>query len=127
MVHELPMPIAVGESLHTPVEFARYIEGRAVGVVQIDPVTNGGITASLRVLKMADQAGLPTSSHYTDELSAHLLCASANPIYLEKHAFALDRYLERPQVVTNGSVRPTDEPGTGMRFDPGKLAPYADS
>jgi len=43
---------------------------------------------------MADEAGLATSSHYTDELSAHLLCASDNSVYLEKHAFALDTYLE---------------------------------
>ena len=101
------MPIAVGESLHSVDEFRRYIEAGAVGVVQIDPVTNGGITPALEILRLADAAGLPTSSHYTDELSAHLLCASANPIYLEKHAFALDAYLEQPQVVTNGD-RPPD-------------------
>jgi L-alanine-DL-glutamate epimerase-like enolase superfamily enzyme len=47
---------------------------------------------------------------------------SADPIYLEKHAVALDRYLERLQVVTNGTVRPTDEPGTGLRFDRRSLA-----
>jgi L-alanine-DL-glutamate epimerase-like enolase superfamily enzyme len=127
LVRELPMPIAIGESLHSPWEFERYMAERAVGVVQIDAVTNGGITPTLRVLGLADAAGLPTSSHYTDELSAHLLCASANPIYLEKHAFALDRYLERPQVVTNGTVRPTDEPGTGLRFDAAALRRYASS
>ena len=66
---------------------------------------------------MADAAGLSTSSHYTDELSAHLLCASKHPIYLEKHAFALDTYLEQPQHVVGGHVRPTEAPGTGMRFD----------
>ena len=125
LARELPMPIAIGESLHSPLEFERYVAARAAGVVQIDPVTNGGITPALRVLRLADAAGLPTSSHYTDELSAHLLCASRNPIYLEKHAFALDRYLERPQVVMDGAVRPTDEPGTGMRFDPEALRPYA--
>jgi L-alanine-DL-glutamate epimerase-like enolase superfamily enzyme len=117
LARALPMPIAVGESLHSVDEFRRYVTAGAVGVVQIDPITNGGITPVQEILRLADAAGLPTSSHYTDELSAHLLCASANPIYLEKHAFALDPYLERPQVVTNGTVRPTDEPGTGLRFD----------
>ena len=111
------MPIAVGESLHSVDEFRRYVAADGVGVIQIDPITNGGITPVLEILKLADTASLPTSSHYTDELSAHLLCASANPIYLEKHAFALDPYLERPQAVTNGTVRPTDQPGTGLRFD----------
>jgi L-alanine-DL-glutamate epimerase-like enolase superfamily enzyme len=125
LVRELRLPIAVGESLHSVDEFRRYVAGSAVGVMQIDPITNGGITPALQVLKLADEANLPTSSHYTDELSAHLLCASANPIYVEKHAFALDAYLERPQVVVNGTVRPTDAPGTGLRFDRRALASFA--
>jgi L-alanine-DL-glutamate epimerase-like enolase superfamily enzyme len=115
---------AVGESLHSPYDFRRYVDERAVGVVQIDPITNGGITASMEALRMADAAGLPTSSHYTDELGAHLLCASANPVYLEKDAFALDRYLVEPQRVVDGRVRPPETPGTGMRFDPARLEPH---
>ena len=111
-------------SLHSTHEFRSYVEAGAVAVVQIDPVTNGGITASLRALEMANAAGLKASSHYTDELSAHLLCAATEPVYVEKHAFALDRYLEDPQRVVNGRVRPTEVPGTGMRFSERALAPY---
>jgi len=125
LARELDVPIAVGESLHSPHEFRRYVDEGATAVVQIDPVTNGGITASLAALRMADAAGLKTSSHYTDELSAHLLCASREPVYLEKHAFALDPYLVEPQRVEAGHVRPTEAPGTGLRFDPDALAPYA--
>lgn len=121
---EMEVPVAVGESLHSPHEFRRYVDEEAAGILQIDPITNGGITASLDALKMADRAGLSTSSHYTDELSAHLLCASQNPVYLEKHAFALDPYLEEPQVVRNGRVRPTESPGTGLRFDGDALRPF---
>ncbi len=124
LVREMDVPIAVGESLHSPHEFRRYVEEKAAAILQIDPITNGGITASLAALKMADEAGLKTSSHYTDELSAHLLCASANPVYLEKHAFALDEYLQEPQRVSNGHVRPTETSGTGLRFDTEKLASY---
>lgn len=124
LVEALPMPIAIGESLHSPYEYARYVEFRAIEVLQIDPVTNGGITVSRRALAMADAAGLRTSSHYTDELSAHLLCASQHPVYLEKHAFALDPYLEEPQKVINGQVRPTEVPGTGLRFSESALAPF---
>ena len=32
--------------------------------------------------------------------------------------------LEEPQAVTNGRVRPTESPGTGLRFDAEALAPY---
>jgi L-alanine-DL-glutamate epimerase-like enolase superfamily enzyme len=120
----LDVPIAVGESLHSVHEFQRYVAEHALDVVQIDPVTNGGISASLRALELANGAGLKASSHYTDELSAHLLCAARNPVYLEKHAFALDRYLEAPQQVLNGRVRPTEVPGTGMRFSEAALAPF---
>jgi L-alanine-DL-glutamate epimerase-like enolase superfamily enzyme len=120
----MEVPIAIGESLHSPHEFRRYVDEQAVEILQIDPITNGGITASLEALRMADAAGLKTSSHYTDELSAHLLCASRNPVYLEKHAFALDPYLEEPQRVVNGRVRPTETPGTGMRFDTRALERY---
>jgi L-alanine-DL-glutamate epimerase-like enolase superfamily enzyme len=118
---ELEVPIAIGESLHSPHEFGRYVAEGAVEVVQIDPVTNGGITASLKALDLANAAGLKASSHYTDELSAHLLCYAKHAVYLEKHAFALDRYLEAPQVVRSGRVRPTEVPGTGMRFVEQKL------
>jgi L-alanine-DL-glutamate epimerase-like enolase superfamily enzyme len=124
LAREMQTPIAVGESLHSPHEFRRYVDEGAAAVLQIDPVTNGGITASLDALKMADAAGLKTSSHYTDELSAHLLSASREPIYLEKHAFALDPYLQEPQRVTDGRVRPTETPGTGLRFDESALAPH---
>jgi L-alanine-DL-glutamate epimerase-like enolase superfamily enzyme len=124
LARELAAPIAIGESLHSPYEFQRYVDEQAVEVLQIDPVTNGGITASLQALHMADAAGLKTSSHYTDELSAHLLCASKNAVYLEKHAFALDPYLEEPQQIVDGHVRPTEAPGTGMRFDQQALARY---
>ncbi|MDQ4075415.1 MAG: mandelate racemase/muconate lactonizing enzyme family protein [Chloroflexota bacterium] len=124
LARELDVPIAIGESLHSPHEFRRYVDEQAVEIVQIDPITNGGITASLEALKMADAAGLSTSSHYTDELSAHLLCASSNPVYLEKHAFALDPYLQEPKQVVDGRVRPTETPGTGLRFDEHALEPY---
>jgi L-alanine-DL-glutamate epimerase-like enolase superfamily enzyme len=124
LAQELDVPIAVGESLHGLAEFERYLAAGAAGVVQIDPVTNGGITVSRRVLALADEAQLPTSSHYTDELSVHLLCASRRPWYVEKHAFALDPYLEPPQVVCDGHVRPTEAPGTGLRFDRAALAAY---
>ena len=124
LARELSVPIAVGESLHSPHEFQRYVDEGAAAVLQIDPVTNGGITASMRALAMADAAGLSTSSHYTDELCAHLLCASQKPVYLEKHAFALDPYLETPQPVVDGRVRPTEVPGTGMRFHLPALEPY---
>jgi L-alanine-DL-glutamate epimerase-like enolase superfamily enzyme len=120
----LETPVALGESLHSPWEFERYIDEGAVEVVQLDPITIGGITPWLRVAEAAAKRSLPLSSHYADELSAHLLAASHRPLYLEKHAFALDPYLEEPQRVVDGAVRPTERPGHGIRFDRRALAKY---
>lgn len=124
LVRELAVPVAVGESLHSPHRFRRYADEKAAEVLQVDPITNGGITTSLETLKMAEAAGPKASSYYTDELSAHLPCASREPVYLEKHTFALDPHLQEHQRVTNGRVRPTETPGTGLRFDEGALAPH---
>src|SRR5512134_2956805 len=58
LAETLDVPIAVGESLHSVHEFRRYVDEHALGVLQIDPVTNGGISASLRALELANRAGL---------------------------------------------------------------------
>jgi L-alanine-DL-glutamate epimerase-like enolase superfamily enzyme len=126
LAEQLATPIAIGESLHSVAEFERYICERAAGVIQVDPITNGGITPVRRILALADAAGLATSSHYCDELAAHLLSASQRPIYLEKHAFALDPYLEQPQQVVDGHVRPSEAPGHGLRFLAKRLEPFRD-
>ena len=111
---------------------------RVMVIVKADEDSEAGVMPSTELLAamgayneelvkagvMLAGEGLKASSHYTDELSAHLLCAAANAVYLEKHAFALDRYLEEPQRVVKGRVRPTETPGTGMCFAEGALAPY---
>jgi L-alanine-DL-glutamate epimerase-like enolase superfamily enzyme len=122
---ELEVPVALGESLHSPWEFERYLAAKAVEIVQLDPVTLGGLTPWLRVARAAADRNLPLSSHYTDELSAHLLAACHWPLYLEKHAFALDPYLEAPQVVVDGAVQPSERPGHGLSFSKAALSPYA--
>jgi L-alanine-DL-glutamate epimerase-like enolase superfamily enzyme len=120
----LETPVALGESLHSPWEFERYLAEGAVEVVQLDPITLGGLTPWWRVARAAAGANLPLSSHYADELSAHMLAACHRPLYLEKHAFALDPYLEQPQQVRAGMVRPTEDPGHGIRFSAAALAPF---
>lgn len=124
LAQKLDVPIAVGESLHSLQEFRRYINERAAGIIQVDPITNGGITPAREVIKLSNAAGLEVSSHYADELNAHLLCAADNTNYLEKHAFALDQYLQEPQEVVGGKVHPSEAPGNGLAFDERALAPY---
>jgi L-alanine-DL-glutamate epimerase-like enolase superfamily enzyme len=110
------IPLSVGESFHSPAEFTTYTKAAANDVFQVDPVTNGGVSVVIEAIARANEAGLDTSTHYADELNAHLLCMADKPVFLEKHAFALDDLLEQPQFVFAGLVRPTDEAGHGIRF-----------
>ena len=66
--------------MRAPHELRSHVDGRADEVLRIDPITNGGITASLEAPRMADEAGLETRGRHTDELSAHLLRAPRGPI-----------------------------------------------
>jgi L-alanine-DL-glutamate epimerase-like enolase superfamily enzyme len=124
LVHELDAPIAMGESMHSPHEYRRYVDEQASRCCRSTRSLMAASPPRSRRSRWPTRQVLKTSSHYTDELSAHLLCASEQPVYLEKHAFALDRYLEEPQVVVDGQVRPTETPGTGLRFSAQALEPH---
>ena len=50
--------------------------------------------------------------------------ASKEPVYLEKHAFALDPYLEEPQLLTTTAACVPPNPCKGLRFDTQALASY---
>jgi len=53
----------------------------------------------------------------------HLLCAVPNGVVLE-YLPLFDALLERPLDVVEGRVRPSSEPGHGVRFRDDVLAPH---
>lgn len=119
-----PIPLAMGENLHTLREFERAFETGVLAYPQPDASNCGGITAWLRVAKMARERGVSVSSHGMQELHVSLLSAMPNAGYLEMHSFPIDRYTHRPLVVDNGTVTPPTAPGIGVEFDWEKLEPY---
>jgi L-alanine-DL-glutamate epimerase-like enolase superfamily enzyme len=120
----LTVPIAVGESLHTKHEFHRYLAASAVDVVQLDMITVGGITEWLKVAAMAQAWNLPVSTHYGEEIQAHLLCAIPNGYIAERHAYRLDHVLANPIALRDGNIVPAAEPGHGVSFIKKKLDEY---
>ncbi|WZO35219.1 mandelate racemase/muconate lactonizing enzyme family protein [Microbacterium sp. LWS13-1.2] len=121
---ETSTPLSVGESFHSPAEFHAYARAGGSDVFQVDPVTNGGVTVAIEALRAANAAGIDASSHYADELNAHILCLAERPVFLEKHAFALDAYLEDPQEIVDGFVRPSERPGHGIAFLAEAVEPF---
>jgi len=111
------------------------IDMRAVNIVQPDVMYLGGICRTLRVVKMAEAAGLPVTPHCANLslvtlFTMHLLRAIPNAgKYLE---FAIEGadyypwqyglYVENPFTIENGHATVTDNPGWGVEISPDWLA-----
>ena len=77
------VPIAVGESLYSPGQFADYIAAEACGIVQADVARVGGITPWLKVAHMAEAHNLSICPHFLMEIHVSLVCAVPNAPWLE--------------------------------------------
>lgn len=121
------IPIAVGETLYTRYEFADYIRGGAVDIIQPDIPRVGGFTEWLKIARLAESFNLPVAPHFMMELSVHALCAVPNGLILEDlQGGSLTDFgiLAEPIRVTNGELAPPARPGHGIVFDPAALARY---
>jgi L-alanine-DL-glutamate epimerase-like enolase superfamily enzyme len=117
IANEGGIPIAAGENLHTHREFEMLIASGGVAFPEPDVANIGGITAWLRVAKLAEQSGLPVTSHGVHDLHVHLLAAVPNPSYLEYHGFGLNDFLVNPLPIANGFAVASDRPGHGVELD----------
>ncbi|SNR72954.1 mandelate racemase/muconate lactonizing enzyme family protein [Puniceibacterium sediminis] len=111
------------------------IDGRIVDILQPDICYLGGMARTLRVAKMAAEAGMPITPHCANLsmvtlFTMHLLRAIPNAgKYLEFSIEGLDYYpwqdglfLNDPFAVTGGRVTVTDAPGWGIVINPDWLA-----
>ena len=113
----------------------RMIEMRAVNIVQPDILYLGGISRTLRVVEMAQSAGLPVTPHCANMslvtlFTMHLLRAIPNAgKYLEFSIEGADYYpwqdglfTSSPYKIEDGQARVTDAPGWGVEINPEWLA-----
>lgn len=113
----------------------RMIDMRAVNIVQPDILYLGGVCRTLRVARMAQDAGLPVTPHCANWslvtlFTMHLLRALPNAgKYLEFSIEGPDYYpwqdglfVETPYKIEDGQARVTDEPGWGVEIAPEWLA-----
>jgi len=119
--------IAAGENLHTEREFEMLIAANGVAFPEPDVANIGGITAWLRVAQLANQNGLPVTSHGVHDLHVHLLAAVPNPSYLEHHGFGLNEFMENPLQIRDGFAIAADRPGHGVELNWDALTVHRES
>lgn len=131
----LDVAVTGGEQDCEIATWRRMIEMRAVDIVQPDILYLGGISRTLQVCRMANEAGLPITPHAANWglvtlFTMHLLRAIQGAgKYLEFSIEGPDYYpwqyglfRKFPYDVVDGRVTVTDEPGWGVEVEPEWLA-----
>jgi L-alanine-DL-glutamate epimerase-like enolase superfamily enzyme len=83
LVAALDIPIATGENLYTPADFARFMRRDAVDIIQPDLRRAGGPTAMLQIGTMADAFRRPYASHGGGPVQLNVMACLPNAMYLE--------------------------------------------
>ncbi|MBB2948757.1 L-alanine-DL-glutamate epimerase-like enolase superfamily enzyme [Actinoplanes lutulentus] len=110
------IPVAVGESMYAPGQFAEYIRRGAAGVIQVDVARIGGITPWLKVAHLAEAANVPVCPHFLMELHVSLCCAVPNSRYLE-HIPQLRAITRSEITIVDGQALAPATPGLGIDWD----------
>ncbi len=131
----LDIDVTGGEQDCMMASWKAMIDGRIVDVIQPDVCYLGGISRTLRVARMAEQAGLPVTPHCANLslvtlFTMHLLRAIPNAgKYLEFSIEGSDYYpgqdglfLSDPFAIEAGRATVTDAPGWGVEINPDWLA-----
>ncbi|MFO1175023.1 MAG: mandelate racemase/muconate lactonizing enzyme family protein [Paracoccaceae bacterium] len=110
------VPIAVGESLYSPGQFADYLRAGACSIVQVDVGRVGGITPWLKVAHMAEAMNIAVCPHFLMELHVSLVCAVPNGWMLE-YIPQLDSITASRLDIRDGQAHPPATPGLGIVWD----------
>ena len=119
------IPIASGENLHTIYEFQKLIAAGGPSFPEPDVSNIAGITAWLKVARLAEANNLPVTSHGVHDLHVHFLAAVPNASFLEAHGFGLERFLKDPLPISLGYALAPDRSGHGVEFDWQQLSALA--
>jgi L-alanine-DL-glutamate epimerase-like enolase superfamily enzyme len=122
----LDTPIATGEMLASVAEHERLIATRACDIIQPDAPRVGGITQFLRLLTLADQAGLDLAPHFAMEIHLHLAATYPREPWVE-HFDWLDPLFNERLETKDGRMLVPDRPGLGVTFSEQARAWTADT
>ncbi|MCH7621490.1 MAG: hypothetical protein IH870_06295 [Chloroflexi bacterium] len=117
-----PTLIAVGEHEFTHYGFSEIARANALGLWQPDITWCGGITAGMRIVELAQKAGVPVSPHRGGEVwGLHLILSSDCADLAEYHSDHIraerdNLWLDEP-TPKDGYIAPSDRPGFGVELN----------
>jgi L-alanine-DL-glutamate epimerase-like enolase superfamily enzyme len=110
------LPIAIGESLYSPLHFREYLQRGACSVVQVDVGRVGGITPWLKTAHLAETFNVAVCPHFLMELHVGLTCAVPNSRWVE-YIPQLDAITTAGMTISDGHAVASAEPGLGIAWD----------
>ena len=109
-------PVAVGESLYSPLHFREYLQRGACSIVQVDVARVGGVTPWLKTAHLAETFNVPVCPHFLMELHVALCCAAPNARWLE-YIPQIDEITTEGMTIRDGYASPSASPGLGIAWD----------
>jgi L-alanine-DL-glutamate epimerase-like enolase superfamily enzyme len=123
LADKLELPIALGETLFGLDEFERYLERGAVDVFQPDVTRLGGLTATLKVVALAERHHRPVAPHLQPEVAVHLACGLSRVTTVEYMPWLYPAFAELPAIV-DGQIVPPKRPGLGLELAANAVEKY---
>lgn len=117
-------PLQMGENHYGARDLLNFVEARGVHYAMGDLMRIGGVTGWMRTAAVAAAAGIQFSNHLYPEIGAHLLRVTPSANWLEYVDWA-SPILAEPVIPVNGTVTPSDKPGTGVAWDEKAVEKYA--
>jgi L-alanine-DL-glutamate epimerase-like enolase superfamily enzyme len=112
----LPTPIMAGERLFHLPQFRTLLERQAIGILMIDVMMAGGLSAWLKIAAVAESFNIPVVSHLLPEVQVHLVASVPNGLMAEHKSWLWDLFEEVP-ALQGGSYRLSERPGLGLAFN----------
>jgi mandelate racemase len=120
----LTIPVQMGENWFGPDEMQKAIDSGACDFCMPDLMKIGGVTGWMKAAAMAEQRGLPMSSHIFQEFSAHVLAVSPTAHFLERMDLA-GPILEPVLQFHDGHAHIGSEAGAGIRWREAEVNRFA--
>lgn len=114
-----PVPIALGENIHTIHRFRDFIEADAVDIIQPNIVRVGGISPFRHIVELARANSVAVAPHLLPELSGQLAVTLAETAWVEAVDGATLAELgvlagSAPVSITESGLSVTGQPGLGL-------------